>query len=85
MYIPRIMANMMLATTANSTSIHFGMGHQCHKHNKIFTLEHIHECDELVNCKKIGEFSNKLKVKHILDWDKEERLEAIAQFASLTI
>jgi len=79
------MARMMLATTANSTSIHFGMGYQCHKHNKIFTLEHIHECDTLVNCKKIRDFSNKLKLKHILDWDKEERLEAIGQFASLTV
>ena len=71
------MAKMMLATTANSTSIHFGMGHQCHSHNKIFTLEHIHECDALVNCKKIRDFSNKLKVKHILDLDKGQRLEAI--------
>jgi hypothetical protein len=37
----------MLATTGNSTSIHFGMGHLCHKHNKLFTLEHIGKCDAL--------------------------------------
>ena len=55
------------------------------QHNKIFTLEHINECDALVNCKKIRDFSNKLKVKHILEWDKDERLEAIGQFASLTV
>jgi hypothetical protein len=85
LYIPRIMAEMMLATTANSTSIHFGMGHLCHKHNKLFTLEHIEECDVLTNCQKVREFSNKLKQKHILEWEKEERLLAIATFASLTI
>jgi hypothetical protein len=55
------MAKMMLATTANSTSIHFGMDHPCHKHNVLFTLEHIGECDELRNCDNIREFSNKLK------------------------
>ena len=47
LYMPRVMAKMMLATTANSISIHFGMGHLCHKHNKIFTLDHIEECDVL--------------------------------------
>jgi hypothetical protein len=29
LYVPRIMAETMLATTGNSTSIHFGMGHLC--------------------------------------------------------
>jgi hypothetical protein len=72
------MAEMMLATTANSTSIHFGMGHLCHKHNKLFTLEHIAECDALFGCDRIREFSNKLKVQHILEWDRDERLLAIA-------
>jgi hypothetical protein len=72
------MAEMMLATTANSTSIHFGMGHLCHKHNKLFTLEHITECDALLGCERIREFSNKLKVQHILEWDRDERLLAIA-------
>jgi hypothetical protein len=47
LYMPRVMAKMMLATTANSNSIHFGMGHLCHKHNTIFTLDHIEECDVL--------------------------------------
>ena len=31
-YIPRVMADMMVATTANSTSIHFGFGHMCEEH-----------------------------------------------------
>jgi hypothetical protein len=54
------MAKMMLATTANSTSIHFEMGHFCHKYNKLFTLELIGECDALTGCKRIREFYNKL-------------------------
>jgi hypothetical protein len=32
-YISRVMANMMQATTSNSTSIHFGFGHMCKDHN----------------------------------------------------
>ena len=76
---------MMLATTTNSTSIHFGMDHMCHRHNDLFTLEHIVECDALLNCDKIREYSNRLKAQHILEWEKEERLVAIAQFASLTV
>jgi hypothetical protein len=79
------MAKMMLATTANSTSIQFGMEHFCHKHNQLFTLEHVVECDTLMNCDKIREYANRLKVGHILEWEREERIVAIAQFASLTV
>ena len=63
------MAKMMLATTANSTSIHFGMDHLCHKHNDLFTLEHIDGCDMLENCSNIREYSNRLKQQHILEWE----------------
>ena len=31
-YVPKIMMDMMLATTGNGTSIHFGMGHMCKRH-----------------------------------------------------
>ena len=85
LYIPRIMAEMMLATTANTTSIHFGMGHQCHKHDRLYTLDHICECDALVECGKVREYANKLKEKHILDWEKDERTHAIYTFAQLTV
>ena len=81
--MPRIMAKMMLATTANSTSIHFGMGHQCQKHNQLFTLDHISECTELVKCEKIKEYANRLKVQHILEWEKEERAQAIVAYVRL--
>ena len=78
------MAETMLATTGNSTTIHFVMGHQCFKHNMIFTLDHIIQCDALIGCEKIREYANKLKHTHIIDWEKEERLTAITAFALLT-
>ena len=30
LYIPRIMTDLIWATTKNSTSVHFGFGHKCH-------------------------------------------------------
>ena len=45
------MSDMMLATTGNRTSTHFGMmNHLCLSHNKLYTLEHIGECDRLSDC-----------------------------------
>ena len=82
--MPRIMVKMMLATTANSTSIHFGMGHQCQKHNQLFTLDHISECTERTcELRKIKEYANRLKVQHILEWEKEERTQAIEAYVRL--
>ena len=49
-YVPKIMTDMMLATTGNGTSTHFGMNHLCLSHNKLYTLEHIGECDRLRDC-----------------------------------
>ena len=47
LYIPRVMAKMMLATTSNSTSIHFGLDHMCRKHNVLFTMERVEACSEI--------------------------------------
>lgn len=79
------MIDMMLATTGNSTSIHFGMGHMCGKHKTLFTLDHVERCDSLTGCENIRKYANKLREQHILDWDREERLNAISAFALLTI
>ncbi len=84
-YIPRVMINMMQATTTNSTSIHYGTDHMCKKHKVLFNLEHIEKCDQLSGCQDIRKYANKLKDQHILDWDKEERLHGIALFAYLTV
>jgi hypothetical protein len=79
------MVDMMLATTTNSTSVYFGMNHMCHKHNRLFTLDHIESCDALTGCQDVRKYANKLKDQHILDWDKEDRTHGIALFALLTI
>ena len=50
LYIPRIMTDLMWATTKNSTSIHFGFRHKCHKHDRLFDLEPIANCDLLRGC-----------------------------------
>ena len=60
-YVPKIMLNMMLATTTNSTSVHFGMDHMCKKHKCLFTLEHVEKCDTLSGCQDIRKYVNKLK------------------------
>ena len=79
------MTDMMLATTGNGTSIHFGMNHLCLSHNKLYTLEHIGECNRLRNCSDIQRYALRLKKEHILDWEKEERHNAIDSFVKLTL
>lgn len=78
LYVPKAMMDLMISSTANSTSIHFGMNHMCHRHNQLFTLEHIEQCDQISGCEDIRRFANKLREQHILDWCKEDRLVAIA-------
>ena len=46
-YVPKIMMDTMLSVTGNCTSMHFGYGHLCRKHNKLFSLSHIEECNAL--------------------------------------
>ena len=60
------------------------MGHLCNKHNTLFTLDHIERCDTLTGCEKIRQYANKLRECHILEWEKEERLDTILAFARLT-
>jgi hypothetical protein len=79
------MYSLMLAVTANSTSVHFGMNHLCKKHNKLYTLDHLESCDALSGCQDIRMYANKLKDLHITQWDKEDRYHGIALFAYLTV
>lgn len=85
LYVPRVMADMMVAATTNSTSVHFGFGHMCRAHNTLFTMEHVEQCSEIVGCKNIRTYAHKLKEEHILRWDPEERHAAILEFALLTM
>ena len=61
LYIPRIMADLIWATTKNSTSVHFGFGHKCHKHDRLFDLEHIGTCDQLSGCPDIAKYAKMIK------------------------
>ena len=61
LYIPRIMADLIWATTKNSNSVHFGFGHKCHKHDRLFDLEHIANCDLLKGCPDIEKYATMIK------------------------
>ena len=79
------MAEIMLEAAANSTSMHYGVGHMCRKHNKLFTLEHIETCDEMSGYSNVRRYANRLRSQHILDWEPEERHAAILGFALLSV
>ena len=70
---PKALANMIWATTKDSTCVSFGMGHRCMKHNQIFTLQHLASCSEIQGCQNITRFAKRIKEQHILDWEEDER------------
>ena len=74
---------MMQATTANSTSIHFGFRYWCETHNCLFNLEHIQGCDQLTGCESIPEYAAKLKETPFIEWDMDTKFKAIGAFALL--
>ena len=70
LYIPKIMAELMWATTKDSTCAHFGFGHRCHKHGRLFDLEHIRTCNELSGCSDIAKYGLMIKTgNNIRLWD----------------
>ena len=79
------MADLMQATTANSTSIHFGIGHMCHTHNKVYTVDHIAECNQLEGCESIPKYAQMLKEKPFQQWSLDDKKESICAFATLMI
>ncbi len=79
------MAKMMLATTSNSNTIHFGLENMFRKHNVLFTMEHVEECSEIRGCDNIRKYARRLKEDNINEWDPDERMKAITEFALLTI
>ena len=61
LYIPRIKADLIWATTKNSTIVNFGFGHKCHKHDRLFDLEHVGTCDQLSGCSDIAKYAKMIK------------------------
>ena len=88
LYIPRIMTDLMWATTKDSTSIHFGFGHKSHKHSRLFDLEHVRTCSEITGCQDIGKYAQMLKGDtqmlkgdtNIRLWNQEVLADAILQY-----
>ena len=86
LYIPKIMADLMWATTKDSTSMHFGFGHRCHKHGKLFDLEHIGTCNVLTGCPDIAKYARLIKEGgNIRQWDQEVLADAIVQYTQLAL
>ena len=75
--MPKAMMDLMISTTSNKTSINFGMNHMCHRHNQLFTLDHIEQCELLTGCDDIRRYANRLREQHILEWSREDRLVPI--------
>ena len=86
LYIPRIMADLIWATTKDSTSVHFGFGHKCHKHGCLFNLEHIRNCSEITGCTDIARYAKMIKEGgNIRLWDQEVLADAIIQYTQLAL
>ena len=78
LYIPRIMSDLMWATTKDGTSVHFGFGHRCHKHGRMFDLDHIRNCSEITGCQDIAKYAKMIKEGgNIRLWDQEVLASAI--------
>ena len=77
LYIPRIMSDLMWATTKDGTSIHFGFGHHCHKHGRMFDLEHIRTSSEISGCPAIAKYAKRIKEgDNISLWKQEDLADA---------
>ena len=86
LYIPRIMTDFIKTTTKDSTTIHFGFGHKCHKHGRLFDLEHVRTCSELSGCPDIGKYAQILKGDiNIRLWKQEVLADAILQYTQLAV
>jgi hypothetical protein len=83
MYIPKLLADMMWATTKDSTCVSFGFGHRCLKHKVLFNLDHLASCSEIQGCQNVARYAKRIKEQHILDWEEEERNQAILEYTSL--
>ena len=80
------MAELMWATTKDSTSAHFGFGHRCHKHGCLFNLEHIGTCSEIKDCPDIAKYAKMIKEGgNIRFWDQEVLADAVVQYTQLAL
>ena len=80
------MSDLMWATTKDGTSVHFGFGHRCHKHGRMFDLDHIRNCSEITGCQDIAKYAKMIKEGgNIRLWDQEVLATAILQYTHLAL
>ena len=48
-----------------------------HRHDTLFTIDHVLECDQISGYYDIMRYANRLRQKHSLVWEEEELLMAI--------
>ena len=76
----------MWATTNDSTSVHFGFGHRCHKHGTNFNVEHVRTCNLITGCKDIDKYARMIKEGgNIRSWDQEVLADCILQYSQLAV
>ena len=86
LYIPKILQDMIWASTKNSTCVSFGFGHMCTKHRVLFDVKHVTECDQLHDVPDIARFAKKVKEEgNIRLWNEEDLLKAITQYSLLAL
>ena len=80
------MADLIWATTKNSTIVHFGFGQKCQKHDRLFDLEHIGTSDQLSSCHDIAKYAKMIKEGvNIRLWDQKVLADAIIQYTQLAL
>lgn len=82
-FIPKIISDMMMALTKNSTSIYFGCKHHCIKHASPISIEHIESCDLFEGYGKLRDYVTRLRSENIRDWPTPEIGEAMLLFKTL--
>ena len=65
-------------TTKDSSSVHFGFRHRCHKHGRNFDVEHVRTCSLITGCQDIDKYAKMIKEGgNIRSWDQEVLADCI--------
>ena len=70
--MPKIVSDLMLASTKGSTSIYFGHKHHCCKHMTPITLEHLENCDLFTEQENLRTYANRLKQEKFYEWGETD-------------
>ena len=80
------MTDLMWAKTKDSTSVHFGFGHKCHEHGRLFDLKPVRTCSELTGCPDIAKSAQMLNGDtNILLCKQEVLTDALLRYTQLAL